>query len=89
MIVAFDVDGTLIDKNNQPKYSTILGYLWFKEMGNRMIIWSASKDWAANWNEKLGLKADIVASKIEAKDLNADICFDDEFVELAKVNYKI
>lgn len=100
MIIAFDVDDTLIVPavaqgfgNDTPNYDTIALFNWFKAQGHQMVIWSGSgTDWAKRWSEKLGLEADIW---LKEKDLDrngqplVDIAFDDCDVDLAKVNIKV
>ena len=60
MIIAFDVDDTLIVPNvatktiDIPNYRNIWLYQWFQENGDRMIIWSGGgEDYAKHWAEKL------------------------------------
>ena len=93
MIVAFDVDGTLRSwEGDFPIYDNIAIYFWFKRHGHRMIIWSGGgENYARTWATKYGLEPDVVASKnmVNAKELNPDICFDDEIVALATVNIKV
>lgn len=94
MKIAFDVDDTLIVPSvvtggrDTPNYETISLYKWFQSQGHHMIIWSGSGvDWAASWNEKLGLQADEIRVKQKSDDV--DIAFDDCDVDLAKVNVKV
>ena len=94
MNIAFDVDDTLIvpsvvtGNRDTPNYDTIALYKWFQSQGHHMIIWSGSGiDWAAAWNEKLGLQCDEIRIKQKSDDI--DICFDDCDVDLAKVNVKV
>lgn len=92
MKIAFDVDDTLIvpsvvtGNRDVPSYDTISIFHWFEAQGADMIIWSGSGiDWASTWAEKLGLKARIIVKGSEL----VDIAFDDEEVELAKVNIQV
>jgi len=103
MIIAFDVDDTLIipavaliDEPHPyigiygavPNYKVIEIYKWFQEQGNQMIIWSGGGiEYAKTWADKLGLKPDAILEK--KKDLKIDIAFDDCDVDLAKVNVKV
>lgn len=97
MIIAFDVDDTLIipsvaNEDNggrdSPNYETIAIYRWFQSQGHHMIIWSGSGvDWAKSWSEKLGLNPDEIRRKGDGDDI--DIAFDDCDVDLATVNVKV
>jgi len=92
MIIAFDVDGTLINFDNTPNYRVIDILRWFQQNGDRIIIWSGGgMNYAEHWNNKLGLNADEVVFKTKesALKINPDIAFDDEFINLGKVNIKI
>lgn len=96
MIICFDVDGTIINMDNTPRYEIIDYLRLFLRDGNRIIIWSGGgQDYARNWADKLGF--DYESTKVEAYAKNTmiadiqkpDICFDDEFVDLAKINIKV
>lgn len=103
MIVAFDVDDTLIVPsvaagfgNDVPNYEVIHIAMWHIAMGHTVIIWSGSgMDWAARWSEKLGLVGDNVSIKQKEKLFDrigqplVDIAYDDCDVDLAKVNIKV
>lgn len=93
LIVAFDVDDTLIipsvvtGNRDIPNYETIAVYRWFQAQGCHMVIWSGSGvDWAQTWGEKLGLKPDEIRRKGEG---HVDIAFDDMEVKLGTVNVKV
>ncbi len=95
MIIAFDVDDTLIlppeatgFDRDIPNYELINIYRWFQKEGHRMIVWSGGgEDYARMWGEKLGLNAYEYRTKQEDKSI--DICFDDCIVDLAKVNIRV
>lgn len=95
MIVAFDVDDTLLLPPeatglgiDTPNYKTIALLKWFQENGCSIIVWSGGGvDYAARWAEKLGLMNVEVRPKI--KNLDVDIAFDDCNVDLGKVNVKV
>lgn len=103
MIVAFDVDDTLIVPsvavgfgNDVPNYEIVHIALWHIAMGHTVVIWSGSgRDWATRWAEKLGLVGDNVRiwTKERAEDMDGnplvDIAYDDCDVDLAKVNIKV
>lgn len=88
--VAFDVDNTLIKKNelgeDVPNYDILWLLLKFVEIGCNVHVWSGGgKDYAKRWSEKLGILGKVWI--IEKKSLEyMDISFDDQEVELAKVN---
>lgn len=74
MLVAFDVDSTLINDRDEPRYDVIDLFRWFQSHGHTMIIWSGDGvGYAQRWAEKLGLKALI----LEKCSCNVDIAVDD------------
>lgn len=90
MIIAFDVDGTLIYQIGEyvdtPRYDVIQMFELFQKFGNEMIIWSGSGfDYAERWAQKLGLDARI----LEKGSIVPDIAVDDMEVKLGKVNIKV
>jgi len=96
MIVAFDVDDTLIlppeatglDRDT-PNHEVIAIYRWFQSQGHTMIVWSGGGvDYARMWADKLGLKPDHIRPKEYVPKL-VDIAFDDCDVDLATVNIKV
>jgi hypothetical protein len=103
MIVAFDVDDTLIVPsvatgfgNDVPNYEIVQLALWHLAQGHTVVIWSGSgRDWAQRWSEKLGLEHENIRiwTKEKALDGNdqplVDIAYDDCDVDLAKVNIKV
>lgn len=103
MIIAFDVDDTLIvsgvatgNQRDTPNYETIAIFRWHEAMGHTMVIWSGSgKDWATVWSEKLGLAGENTRIWTKEKVLDSqnqplvDIAYDDCDVDLAKVNIKV
>lgn len=103
MIVAFDVDDTLIVPsvaagfgNDVPNYEMVHIALWHIAQGHTVVIWSGSgRDWAQRWMEKLGLEHDNVRIWTKERVLDGndqplvDIAYDDCDVELAKVNIKV
>jgi len=90
MKIAFDVDGTLLDFNNNPRWE-VLDMLRFLSKKHTIIVWSGGgKEYAETIARKLMITPYI--SKCCAKSLeeNVDLCFDDEpFVNLAKVNIQV
>lgn len=90
MIVAFDVDGTLIhqvgEKEDTPRYDVVQLFKLFESFECDMVIWSGSgTDYAERWAQKLGLVAGIV----EKGSITPDIAVDDMEVNLGKVNLRV
>jgi len=56
MIAAFDVDGTLIDFEGNPRPEIVNLYRWFEQHGYEMVVWShAGVQHAKETCAKLGL----------------------------------
>jgi hypothetical protein len=56
--IAFDVDYTLINKDNTPNYEVLDLLRWFIRNGDRIVVWSGGgTDYASHWVDKLGLDA--------------------------------
>jgi len=91
--VAFDVDGTLIDFHDEPQWHVIDTLRCLKIIGCTIVVWSGGgKSYAEMWVRKLFLEdqVDKVTDKPkEPKKDTIDICFDDEFVDFARVNVKL
>jgi hypothetical protein len=99
MIIAFDVDDTLIipaiaignvvdAMKDVPNYDNIAIFRWFQQQGHNMIVWSGGGvDYAKMWAEKLGLFPCTI--RVKEKNEHVDIAFDDCDVDLAKVNVKV
>lgn len=92
--IAFDIDGTvLVDERNEdpllfdtPNYGIIAIFKSLEALGCEMYAWSGGgKSYAIRWLQKFGLKAKVV----DKGSFVPDICFDDESVNLAKVNIKV
>jgi hydroxymethylpyrimidine pyrophosphatase-like HAD family hydrolase len=78
LLIAFDVDGTLIDDNDQPREGVIntLELLYFYS-GADIIVWSGGgADYAEMWGNRINLPHGI---KYMAKTnlIRPDIAFDD------------
>lgn len=103
MIVAFDVDDTLIVPsvavgfgNDVPNYEMIAIAMWHLAQGHSVVIWSGSgMDWATRWAQKLGLEHPNVEIWQKSKVIGSDglpvvdIAYDDCEVDLAKVNIRV
>lgn len=93
MKIAYDVDGTLIHKTytgrDVPRHDILQSLFWFHSHSHSIIVWSGGgQDYAKDWAEKLGISHLVeILSKDEYH--GVDICFDDEVVELAKMNIRV
>jgi phosphoserine phosphatase len=83
MIVAFDVDGTLIDFEDKPRYDIIDLLRWFylnlHELGteDKLIIWSGGGiEYTKHWVKKLGLE-NYISDILEKCSIDVDIAVDD------------
>jgi FMN phosphatase YigB (HAD superfamily) len=82
--IAFDVDDTLIDEEDNPRVEIIrllrdLARLTESEI----IVWSSrGKDWAEYWLERLELSNHVQEARGKDSDYQADIAFDDDATEL-------
>jgi hypothetical protein len=74
--VAFDVDGTLIDENDEPR-SDILTMLFLLNKYCHILVWSGSGvGYAQMWGNRLCLP-DNVEYASKTQDLLPDVAFDD------------
>lgn len=87
MKIAFDIDGTLLDYENNPNEEVIKLLKWFKNQGHYIIVWSGGGfDYAKRIVEKLDLPVDEVTFKGNTV---PDIAFDDQEVKLGEINIQI
>lgn len=92
IVVAFDVDGTLITFDDIPRYDIIKMAHDYIAMGCVVIIHSGGgQDYAQQWSEKLGLTQHNVKAfaKGSTDSYNIDISYDDEIVTFGKVNIHV
>lgn len=93
MIVAFDVDGTLITLNDKIRFEVVDQLRWWLKRADRVIIWSGGgKGYAEHNARRLGLEEAVIClnkCKDAGEKYAVDICFDDENVQLAKVNVRV
>lgn len=94
MIVAFDVDGTLVSYQDRPNYRVIELLRWFAANNDRVYVWSGGGiDYAQRWVGRLGLdlivEAVIPKTKEAGIEYGIDLAIDDEIVELGKINLKV
>lgn len=88
LTAAFDCDGTLITYDNEVNARVVEYARGLHALGFRIIVWSGGgQRYAESVMHRCGL-ADIATahSKTESKQIGADIAFDDQNVNLAKVN---
>lgn len=94
MIIAFDVDGCLIDKNDKARTEVVnfLKALALHEE-NRIIVWSGGgEDYARLWVARLKLEKYVYgcASKLgNVADAGVDLAIDDMPAELGRVNIRV
>lgn len=93
-IICFDIDLTLITEEGFPIYDNIQ-LLRLLGMGNTEIhLWSGGgADYAAMWGRKLGFE-DLIEgfwhkTRQSADTIKPDLTFDDQGIELGKVNIKV
>ena len=80
MVIAFDVDGTLIDFNDNIRPEVVMLLTTLVYAGNHVIVWSGGgKDYAEQVGRRLGLPDTVVyLSKFPAPSFHVDIAVDDE-----------
>ena len=91
MTIAFDVDGTLIDKNDHPRQEVIaLLKALASSKRNQIIIWSGGgENYAAMWGRRLQLDNHVWSYWGKIGSPQVDLAIDDQEVKLGKVNIKI
>lgn len=87
--------------HQSPDYDMIQLLRWYQKNGDRVIVWSAGGiEYAENFVNKFGLREDGPIKVIEKKQypsgtvqglkiFTIDICYDDQIVNLAKVNIRV
>lgn len=77
-VVAFDVDGTLIDDMDQPRWEVIDLLRAFHALGWRVIVWSGGGDtYAKHWVYRLGLGEFVTYSVAKDKKEGVTLAVDD------------
>jgi len=92
MIIAFDVDGTLISNIDDSPKIEIINFLKSFSKSDTILVWSGGGcDYAKMWVERLDLSEYVLQTFTKCLELRdwVDICFDDEDVHLAKFNINI
>lgn len=78
MIIAFDVDGTLIDEHDNPRYEVIDLLRAFHTLGHTIYVWSGGgQDYARRWVDRLGLWSYVDAVYAKDPTLSIDLAVDD------------
>lgn len=90
-----DVDGTLIDYEDKPRYDVINFLRLLKKVGHvKMVCWSGGGyDYAERWVERLGLqdlfeKIDVKAY-LDTIPRPLDVTIDDEEVNMGVINIRV
>jgi hypothetical protein len=87
--VAFDVDGTLFDEDDYPRWD-VVQVLRYLSSWCTVIVWSGSGlSYAKMKGRLLWLPPGVIYWSKGAPPQAVDICFDDEDVSLATVNIKV
>jgi hypothetical protein len=85
LLVAFDVDDTLVDAHDNPKPEVIkLLMAFYDSKLVDLVIWSGGgEEYATYWSKRLGLPRDIPCIA-KSKFIRPDIAFDDgEYFSMA------
>lgn len=88
LTIAFDVDSTLIDHEERPIYKNVMLLKRFVEDGMDVVIWSGGGvSYAERFSRKLGFEG--LVRVVEKGSELVDLAFDDQLVNLGKVNYEV
>ncbi len=89
--VAFDVDGCLIDDDDNPRWPVVDILRAFHALGWSVAVWSGGgQDYARMWVRRLGISEFVDGVPAKSDTFNDfDLCFDDEIVTLAAVNVRL
>lgn len=91
MIIAFDVDGTLLDYEDKPRKEIIELLKALDQPENTVVVWSGGgEEYARMVVERLGLEkyVHMTSSKIN-RHLKVDLAIDDQEVKLGKLNLRV
>lgn len=90
MLIHFDVDGTLITFQEQPR-DEIISMLKAVHRKNAVNVWSrGGKEYAEEWGVRLGLPQDVgYYDKSDPKAPKPDVNVDDEELDLAPVTIRV
>ena len=88
--VAFDVDGCLIDEDDKPRQDVLDILHKHYERGDNIYVWSGGGvGYARGWASRLGLTPYIGGFLQKEVTPGMDIAYDDQDVQLAKVNRRV
>lgn len=94
MIIAFDVDGTLISYGDKPRRDIIQMLITLSSLGNRIIVHSGGgKDYAEMWVRRLFLQEYVSECRDKSfvtpvgKDI--DLAFDDDLGKFGRLTIKV
>ena len=89
--IAFDVDGCLIDENDEPRADVVAALVQLSWLpGIYIIVWSGcGRDYARMIGQRIGVDEHVrqYASKLDG--MRPDITFDDQPVNLGAVNIQV
>lgn len=91
VVVAFDVDGVLVDRSpDKNPEDMIMLMMFFKRIGAKIIVWSGGGvDYVQRRLSELTINMFVDEIRVKGDGADVDICFDDQDVSLAKVNIKV
>lgn len=76
--IVFDVDGTLIDNEDSPRFEVIDMLRSFHAIGYTILVWSGGgEDYAQMRVRQLGLTKFVTAAYAKGHDIVADLAVDD------------
>jgi len=93
--IIFDVDGTLIDFEENPRHEIIDLLRSFYSLGNKIYVHSGGgTDYAKQWVRKLGLTKYVSGAFCKARITESyipqyEIAFDDEVVKYGRANIRV
>ena len=88
MIIAFDIDGCLLNEKSKPR-PEIIELLKALSKNNKIIVWGGGGiDYARRIVDRLGIGKWVNQTAVKTKGV-VDIAFDDQEVSLGKYNIKI
>ncbi len=88
MNIAFDIDNTILDLNDKPK-QWVISLIKQLSKNHNVIIWSGcGLDYTLMRIRQLKLE-EYVSAEWKSKNLTIDVCFDDQDVDLARLNIKL
>ncbi len=90
LIIAFDCDGTLIDYRDEPRADVLQLVYKHLHRGDRVIVWSGGgHDYARITANSVGLAGHVQCFNKCAFNRVPDIAYDDQNVNLGKINIRV